>query len=45
MWEAGKNEKNWRDHSDVKNSQMLVFKMESAGHKLKSKASLSKVGK
>lgn len=40
-----RKKKNQRDHSDVKNSQMLVFKMESGGHKLKSKASLSKVGR
>ena len=45
MWEAGEKKKNWRDHSNVKNGQMLVFKMESGGHKLKSKASVSKVRK
>lgn len=47
MWETEKKKKkkSQRAHSNVKNSQMLVFKMENSGHKLKSKASLSKWGK
>lgn len=44
MWEVQKTKKSQRAHSNVKNSQMLVFKMENSGHKLKSKASLLKNG-
>lgn len=34
MWKQ-KKKKSQRAHSNVKNSQMLVFKMENSGHKLR----------
>ena len=38
---GSREKKSQRDHSNVKNRQMLVFKMENSGHKLRSKAAAS----